>query len=107
MATDPVLKSFRFHNQEIDMSQGVDDIRAAIATIIIAQVDPKLPWEKALQIAAEQITPFLTCQARHGDRVNPAACMFCPMGHMTECHYPYSCEEAQCSHYQSAREAEE
>jgi hypothetical protein len=28
----------------------------------------------------------------------PHACMFCHCGHMTECHYPKSCEEAQCSH---------
>jgi hypothetical protein len=28
----------------------------------------------------------------------PMACMFCPTGHMTECHYPYDCYEAQCSH---------
>ncbi len=23
---------------------------------------------------------------------------FCPMGHMTECHHPYSCDEAGCGH---------
>ena len=22
-----------------------------------------------------------------------------PYGHMTECHYPLTCEEARCSHY--------
>lgn len=26
------------------------------------------------------------------------ACMFCPCGHLTECHYPKTCEVAQCSH---------
>jgi len=26
------------------------------------------------------------------------ACMFCEFGHMTECHYPKTCEGAQCSH---------
>lgn len=31
---------------------------------------------------------------------NPMACMFCHFGHMTECHYPATCEEAKCSHYQ-------
>ncbi len=30
--------------------------------------------------------------------LNSMACMFCPFGHMTECHYPMTCEEAQCSH---------
>ena|GEM_PF-2370342 len=28
------------------------------------------------------------------------ACMFCQYGHMTHCHYPHTCEEANCSHYQ-------
>ena len=32
--------------------------------------------------------------------VTPMACMFCPFGHMLECHYPYTCEEVECSHYQ-------
>jgi hypothetical protein len=26
--------------------------------------------------------------------------MVCPAGHMTECHYPYSCVDAQCGHYE-------
>ncbi len=30
--------------------------------------------------------------------VSPMACMFCMTGHMLECHYPYDCETAQCSH---------
>jgi hypothetical protein len=31
---------------------------------------------------------------------SPMACMFCEFGHLTECHYPANCEEANCSHYQ-------
>jgi hypothetical protein len=30
---------------------------------------------------------------------NPMVCMTCSYGHMLECHYPYTCEEAECSHY--------
>jgi hypothetical protein len=30
---------------------------------------------------------------------HPASCMFCPNGHMLECHYPKSCQEAECGHY--------
>jgi len=37
--------------------------------------------------------------------LNPMACMLCPYGHMLECHYPLTCEEAECSHY--LREVEE
>jgi hypothetical protein len=31
----------------------------------------------------------------------PMGCMFCEFGHMLDCHYPKSCEEAMCSHYQA------
>lgn len=36
----------------------------------------------------------------------PMGCMFCPYGHALECHYPYECEEAACSHYQEQMAAE-
>jgi len=28
---------------------------------------------------------------------SPMACMFCPTGHMLECHYPYDCHAAECN----------
>ncbi len=34
------------------------------------------------------------------------ACMFCLKGHMTDCHYPKTCEEANCSHYQETNKSE-
>lgn len=34
----------------------------------------------------------------------PLAAMFCPYGHMLECHYPVNCETANCSHFQRERE---
>lgn len=37
---------------------------------------------------------------------NPMACMFCTFGHMTECHYPKNCADAECSHYQREVAAE-
>lgn len=30
---------------------------------------------------------------------NPMAAFFCMTGHLTECHWPMSCEEAECAHY--------
>ena len=36
--------------------------------------------------------------------LTPIACMFCPNGHMLECHFPHTCEEAQCSHYEQELE---
>jgi hypothetical protein len=29
----------------------------------------------------------------------PMQAMFCPFGHMLECHYPMTCSEAHCDHY--------
>ena len=34
---------------------------------------------------------------------NAAACTFCSYGHMLECHYPKTCREAGCSHYDVER----
>ena len=30
---------------------------------------------------------------------SPIACTFCVFGHMLDCHYPQTCEEANCGHY--------
>lgn len=38
---------------------------------------------------------------------NPMAAMFCPFGHMLECHYPMNCVDANCSHLQRYRSEEE
>ena len=38
--------------------------------------------------------------------LNQMACMFCQYGHMLECHFPYTCEEVECSHYLQEMEAE-
>lgn len=32
-------------------------------------------------------------------RCNPQQAMFCPYGHMLECHIPMTCREAECGHY--------
>jgi hypothetical protein len=37
---------------------------------------------------------------------SPVGCTFCHYGHMLECHHPYTCEEAECSHYQREMEVE-
>lgn len=31
--------------------------------------------------------------------IEPMKCMFCPCGHMTECHFPYDCNSGYCHHY--------
>lgn len=35
---------------------------------------------------------------------HPMSCMFCMCGHMLSCHYPMTCEEAECDHYQREQE---
>jgi hypothetical protein len=34
-------------------------------------------------------------------------CMLCAYGHMTECHYPMDCEEADCEHFRAQKEHHE
>ncbi len=38
---------------------------------------------------------------------NMMAAMFCPHGHMTECHAGLTCEEAECSHWASENNDED
>jgi hypothetical protein len=35
------------------------------------------------------------------------AAFFCMYGHMTECHFPKTCREAECAHWQAERDLEE
>lgn len=37
---------------------------------------------------------------------NPMSCMFCLYGHMLDCHHPYTCAQANCSHNQGELEQE-
>jgi hypothetical protein len=66
---------------------------------------PNLSKEKAIEMA-KNCMPWLSCPAKNNARMTPMACMFCPYGHMTECHFPYYCEDANCSHYRQACEDE-
>lgn len=58
---------------------------------------PKLPTA-GVDLIAEGKCPL---NARTGH-----ACMFCQYGHLTDCHYPKTCREAQCSHLARYQEAE-
>jgi hypothetical protein len=63
-------------------------------------------WKKAREIINKQgITKIANGECPTGATL-PIACTFCPYGHMLECHYPQTCEEAKCSHYQQEMEAE-
>ena len=45
-----------------------------------------------MNYASPQATHICNC------RDNGIAPMFCPTGHLTECHHPLDCREAACSH---------
>lgn len=63
-------------------------------------------WDKIPKEIREKMGAY---KIEHGEcprgAFSPMVCMFCPYGHMTECHHPYTCEETECSHY--LREMEE
>ena len=42
-----------------------------------------------------------SCQCKSGMEAT-----FCPVGHMLECHYPQTCDQAKCQHYQREVESE-
>ena len=50
-----------------------------------------------------KISASVMCEMLGFD-VPRARCMFCSYGHMLECHYPFTCDEAECSHYQQEME---
>lgn len=54
----------------------------------------------------KQISAFVLCPILGFD-VHRARCMFCSYGHMLECHYPFTCDEAECDHYKSEMEADQ
>lgn len=66
--------------------------------------------EEAEEMAARQIDSMGVVKIYTGNcpinAFSPMACMFCEFGHMTECHYPQTCSEAECSHYQQELAAE-
>lgn len=54
----------------------------------------------------EELKPYVYCEMVEED-VPRIRCMFCGFGHMLECHYPFTCEEAECAHYRAEVEAED
>jgi len=53
----------------------------------------------------EKILPYVMCPMIETN-VPRVRCMFCSYGHMLECHYPYTCDEAECDHYRQEMEEE-
>jgi hypothetical protein len=86
------------------------NVEKTIETTAQMLKDAGMPADEAQRAAEEQVnsmgaTKTLTGKCPLG-KTSPMACMFCQCGHMTECHYPHTCEEAECSHYKAEMEAE-
>ncbi|MBA7710902.1 hypothetical protein ES703_119850 [subsurface metagenome] len=68
-----------------------------------------VPEDEANRIATKEVDSLGIVKSSAGQcpigNTNPMACMFCQYGHMTECHHPSTCEEANCSHYQVEMES--
>lgn len=46
-----------------------------------------------------ETTKSVFCPELKINIANLMRCMFCPYGHMTECHYPHDCDSEYCNHY--------
>jgi hypothetical protein len=84
-----------------DLQKLIDDTAEAF---ISAGVAPEL----AKQEAAKDVERMGVTKVYMGKcplkAQSPHACMFCHCGHMTECHWPLTCVEAQCSHFKRYQE---
>lgn len=82
-----------------------------IANLSAELVKNGFPQEEAQKQATEKIDAMGSVKTLTGTcprgGMSPTACMFCPYGHMTDCHWPLTCEEAECSHYQQEMEIED
>jgi len=89
---------------EIDLNKSTEEILNEWANHIQSQ-NSQISKEVAYEIAKKTM-PYLKCPMNNNERVLPMNCMFCTYGHMTDCHFPLSCEEAECSHYTQQLEYE-
>jgi len=63
-----------------------------------------VPEDEAKETASKEVDSLGAVKTSTGQcpmgGTSPMACMFCQFGHMTDCHYPLTCEQANCSHFQ-------
>jgi len=84
----------------------MDDINVAEMKKELADklIESGVPEEEAHRTASKEVDSLGAVKTSTGQcpmgGTSPMACMFCQYGHMTDCHYPLTCEEADCSHYQ-------
>ncbi len=80
----------------------LEDARTHLAQKIYETTLRELGEKPAVETKREFEKQFEACEC-----TNPMQAMFCEFGHLTECHFPRDCEEANCSHYQREEVEEE
>ena len=67
-------------------------------------IESGVPEKEARSTASKEVDSLGAVKTSNGQcplgHASSMACMFCQFGHMTDCHYPLSCEQADCSHHQ-------
>lgn len=91
-------------NFEKQLKEQEDNLVMILTKAGITQEEARAEAEK--QTDSMGVTKSMRGECPLGG-ANPMACMFCSYGHMTECHYPSTCEEARCSHYLAELATEE
>ena len=109
-----VMLSWGFTEAEVawlDTSEFEDSIESGASAEFLKATRIEMPIVTGAEIckhAARVNYPTGISRINDGEcprgKLNGAACMLCPYGHMLECHYPKTCEEARCNHYDIERE---
>jgi hypothetical protein len=89
-----------WNNISFSQDSSIEEIREKIFNNI-KQLQPSVEdniIRQAAEILIKKCYGWLSCPAANGMRIHPQRCMMCECGHMTECHYPFDCEHANCSH---------
>jgi len=90
-------------SNDVEPEKMKQELATQLVALGIEEEDARKQAEE--QIDSMGIVKIATGKCPRG-AVCPLACMVCEFGHMTFCHHPFTCEEAQCSHYQREMAAE-
>ncbi len=69
------VMSYNINGKDVTYEEFVDHSK---------KINPKAKW--------------FECPNNDGKHVGMMKCMLCPVGHMTECHYPHPCAIDVCDH---------
>ena len=90
-------------SNEVEPKKMKQELTTQLVALGIKEEDARKQAEE--QVDSMGVIKTTTGQCPLG-AVSPMACMFCEFGHMTDCHHPLTCQEAECSHYRAEMAAE-